>query len=200
MTVRELRDKLDKLMEEDKDYGDAPVYYDDLELNLEPISAEEVNVVKAIRQPLFRHESRKVGDVFCCLNVNRYDCDEFEYTAGRAMVMPPKFINGDIEKVNEAMRYIARKIAEEVFKFYFVDEMSKALDGIQYTEEVKHILEIYREKFEEKVEDVFYLEWFDDLASVFMPWDVTKILKMAKETTLSLHISLTGNKEDTISF
>ena len=103
MTVRELRDKLDKLIEEDKDYGDAPVYYDDAELDLEPISAEEVNVVKSIRQPSFRHEHLKVGDVFCCLNVNRYDCNEFEYTAGGAMVMPPKFINGDTEKVNEAM-------------------------------------------------------------------------------------------------
>ena len=198
MTVRELRDRLNELIKEDKDYGDAPVYYDDSELNLEPISAEEVNVVKAIRQPSFRHEPRKVGDVFCCLNVNRYDCDEFEYTAGGAMVMPLKFINGDIDKVNEAMNYIARKIAEEVFRFNFAVEMDNRFQGVQYTDEVKNILKIYRERLAEKIEEEFYQLWFDDLSSVFMPWDVMKILKMAKE--IPLHISLTGNKEDTISF
>lgn len=198
MTVRELRDKLDKLIKEDKDYGDAPVYYDDAELKLRPINAEEVNVVRAIRQPSFRHEHLKVGDVFCCLNVNRYDCDEFEYTAGGAMVMPPKFINGDTEKVNEAMNYIAKEIADEVFKIHFADEMDRQFRGVLYTDEVKDVLKIYRERLSEKIEDEFYEKWFDDLASVFMPWDVTKILKMAKEAPFK--ISLSGNNEDTISF
>lgn len=198
MTVRELRDRLNELIKEDKDYGDAPVYYDDSELNLEPINAEEVNVVKAIRQPSFRHEQRKVGDVFCCLNINRYGCDEFEYTAGGAMVMPPKFINGDTDKVNEAMKHIAEEIAGEVFKTHFAIEMERQFQGVLYTDEVKNILKIYRERLAEKIEDEFYEEWFDDLSSVFMPWDVKKILEMAKETTLQ--ISLSGNKEDTISF
>ncbi len=198
MTVRELRDKLNKLIIEDKDYGDAPVYYDNSELNLEPISAEEVNVVKAIRQPSFRHDHRKVGDVFCCLNVNRYDRGEFEYTAGGAMVMPPKFINGDIEKANEAMTYIAKKIAEEVFKNHFAFEMTRLFQGVLYTDEVKNQLKIYRERLAEKIEEEFYQEWFNDLSSVFMPWDVAKILEMAKETTLK--ISLSGDKKDMISF
>ncbi len=198
MTVRELRDKLTKLIEEDEEYNDAPVYYDDSELDLRPINAEEVNVVKAIRQPSFRHEHRKAGDVFCCLNVNRYDCGEFEYTAGGAMVMPPKFIDGDIDKVDEAMKYIAEEIAGEVFKNHFAIEMYRQFKDVLYTDEVKDILRIYRERLAEKIEDEFYREWFDDLSSVFMPWDVRKILEMAKETTLQ--ISLTGNKEDTISF
>lgn len=198
MTVRELRDKLSELIEEDEEYGDAPVYYDDAELDLRPINSEEVNVVKAIRQPSFRHERRKVGDVFCCLNVNRYGCGEFEYTAGGAMVMPPEFINGDIDKVNEAMKYIAEEIAGEVFKIHFAIEMARRFRGVQYTDEVKYALKIYRERLAEKIEDEFYREWFDDLASVFMPWDVTKILEMAKETTLQ--ISLSGDKEDTITF
>lgn len=198
MTVRELRDKLDKLIEEDEDYRDAPVYYDDSEMNLEPIRAEEVNVVRAIRQPSFWHEHRKAGDVFCCLNVNRHGYDEFGYTAGGAMVMPEKFINGDIKKANEAMNYIAREIADEVFKIHFAIEMKRQFQGVLYTDEMKDVLKIYRERLSEKIEDEFYEKWFDDLASVFMPWDVTKILKMAKETPL--HISLSGNKEDTISF
>ena len=198
MTVRELRDKLTELMEEDEDYGDAPVYYDDTELNLEPVSVEEVNVVKAIRQPSFRHKRIKAGDVFCCLNVTRHGYDEFGYTAGGAMVMPAKFINGDIKKANEAMNYIAREIADEVFKIHFAIEMKRQFQGVLYTNEVKDMLKIYRERLSEKIEDEFYKKWFDDLASVFMPWDVTKILKMAKE--MPLHISLSGNKEDTISF
>ena len=198
MTVRELRDKLDKLIEEDENYGDAPVYYDDAELNLMPIDAEEVNVVKAIEQPSFRYEHLNVGDVFCCLNVNRYDRGEFEYWAGGARVMPPELLNGDIEKANEAMNYIAHEIAEEVFKFYFASEMDRQFKNVLYTEEIKDSLKIYKEKIASKIEEEFYNRWYDNLSIVFMPWDVRKILEMAKETPLT--ISLSRNKEDTISF
>ena len=146
MTVRELRDKLNELIAKDESYGDAPVYYDDDELDL----------------------------------------------------MPPEFLNGNNEKTEEALEYIANKIAEDVFKFNFEIEMNRHFKGAQYTDEIKYTLEIYRNRFEEKVEEEFYQTWYDKLLKSFMPWDVRRILKMAKTTPL--RISLSGDKEDMISF
>ena len=71
MTVRELRDRLDELIEKDESYGDAPVYYDDGELDFKPITGEEVHVVQALQSPAFRYDHLNLGDVFCCLNIDR---------------------------------------------------------------------------------------------------------------------------------
>jgi hypothetical protein len=92
ITVRELRDRLNELIAKDESYGDAPVYYDDAELNLQPIDAEEVHVVQAIQQPSFRHDSLKPGNVFCSLNINMYDREELDYRTGGAMVIPPDLL------------------------------------------------------------------------------------------------------------
>lgn len=195
MTVRELRDRLNELIAKDESYGDAPVYYDDAELDLEPISAEEVNVVQAIQQPSFRHDSLKPGNVFCSLNINRYDCEELDYWTGRAMVVPPDFLKNRREEV---MKYIAEFIADEVFKYNYAMDFDRQFKNVQYTDETKERMKIFFQDFSDKVEDEFFRRWNEELTASFTLGEVARIREWAKKAPF--RVELTGDKEDTISF
>jgi len=197
MTVRELRDRLDELIKKDESYGDAPVYYDDAELNLRPIDAEEVHVVQAIQQPSFRHEHLNPGDIFCSLNINRYDCEELDYWTGGAMVIPPDFLKNRREEV---MEYIAEFISDEVFKYNYAMDFDRQFKNVQYTDETKERMKIFFQGFGDKVDEEFDrpFGWGETLSKSFTPNEVAKIKELAK--TIPFNVELTGDKEDSISF
>jgi len=195
MTVRELRDRLNELIAKDESYGDAPVYYDDAELDLEPISAEEVNVVQAIQQPSFRHEHLNPGDIFCSLNINRYEREELDYWTGGAMVIPPDVLKNRREDV---MKYIAEFIADEVFKYNYAMDFDRQFKNVPYTDETKERMKIFFHDFGDRVEDEFFRRWNEELTASFTLGEVAKIMGWAKK--VPFRVELSGDKEDTISF
>ena len=193
MTVKELRDRLNELIEKDALYGDAPVYYDDAELNLRPIDAEEVHVVQAIQQPSFRHEHLSPGDIFCSLNINRYDCEELDYFTGGAIVIPPDFLKNHREEV---MKYIAEYISDEVFKYNFAIDFDRQFKNVPYTDETKARMKMFLCDFDNKVDEDFDRRWGwgEFLLASFTPDEVAKIKEWAKK--VPFNVELTGNKED----
>lgn len=191
MTVRELRDRLNELIKKDASYSDAPVYYDDAELNLRPIETEEVYVIQAIQQPSFRHNSLNPGDIFCSLNINRYECEELDYWTGGAMVIPPDVLKNHREEV---MKYIAKFIADEVFKYNYAMDFNRQFKNVQYTDETKERMKIFFQDFGDRVEDEFSRRWNEELTASFTPDEVAKIRRWAKKVPFK--VELTGDKED----
>ena len=160
-----------------------------------PIDAEEVHVVQAIQQPSFRHEHLDPGDIFCSLNINRYDREELDYWTGGAMVIPPDFLKNRREEV---MKYIAEFIMDEIFRYNYAMEFDEQFKNVPYTNETKERMKIFFQDFGDKVEDEFDRKWNEELIASFTLGEVAKIKEWAKK--VPFRVELTGDKEDTISF